>query len=389
VVACVLAAVPAAALAAAADPLTDLAPIDQTAAPILDGQQPTGGASLVEDEAPELSAGAPAATTDLTDPTLDATSIDQLTGTLAQLRAGRDRLATERAARADELLQLEGARERAETRLDHAGDAIATRLVDLLETDQHDRLRALMDARDTSDPELRASLLAAVAGPDRALLEEQAQAAEAAESVGTRADAARTKVLALGTRIAAFDAAIAARTEPDEAASRARGGSYSFDADYVFATGPIPGIGYWGAVSGGDSILSGWTGYAGAALGGVGCTPPDPSLHATGSIEQGDASWYGPGFHGNGTANGEVYDQEAMTAAHKTLPFGTIVRVTSSQTGRCVFVRINDRGPYVTGRIIDLSHAASVELGMSGVAPVQVEVWSSPSAAAPAAAPAS
>jgi rare lipoprotein A len=67
-----------------------------------------------------------------------------------------------------------------------------------------------------------------------------------------------------------------------------------------------------------------------------------------------------------------------MTAAHKTLPFGTIVRVYSSQTGRCVFVRINDRGPYVDGRIIDLSHAASVELGMSGTASVQVEVWARP-----------
>lgn len=87
----------------------------------------------------------------------------------------------------------------------------------------------------------------------------------------------------------------------------------------------------------------------------------------------GRASWYGPGFHGNLTANGEVYDQWAMTAAHKTLPFGTQLRVTNVANGRSVVVRINDRGPFIPGREIDLSRAAADALGFAGVATVRIE----------------
>lgn len=90
------------------------------------------------------------------------------------------------------------------------------------------------------------------------------------------------------------------------------------------------------------------------------------------------ASWYGPGFHGNRSASGEVYNQNALTAAHRTLPFGTKVRVTNTRTGRSIVVRINDRGPHIRGRIIDLSAAAARILGLvqTGVAPVRVEVLS-------------
>lgn len=80
--------------------------------------------------------------------------------------------------------------------------------------------------------------------------------------------------------------------------------------------------------------------------------------------EVGIASWYGPGFDGNLTANGEIYDMEGISAAHKTLPFGTIVRVVEFDTGRSIVVRINDRGPFVEGRIIDLSKGAARELGI-------------------------
>ncbi len=80
--------------------------------------------------------------------------------------------------------------------------------------------------------------------------------------------------------------------------------------------------------------------------------------------EVGIASWYGPGFHGRTTANGELYNMYAFTAAHKTLPFGTVVKVVDLRTGRSVVVRINDRGPFVPGRIIDLSYAAALELGI-------------------------
>lgn len=82
------------------------------------------------------------------------------------------------------------------------------------------------------------------------------------------------------------------------------------------------------------------------------------------------ASWYGPGFSGHRTASGERFNTGALTAAHRFLPFGSRVRVTSRRTGRSVVVRINDRGPYVGGRVIDLSPAASRALGMNGTEPV-------------------
>jgi len=80
--------------------------------------------------------------------------------------------------------------------------------------------------------------------------------------------------------------------------------------------------------------------------------------------ETGIASWYGPGFDGNYTANGEIYDMNGVSAAHKTLPFDTVVRVVELETGRSIVVRINDRGPFVEGRIIDLSKGAARELGI-------------------------
>ncbi len=90
----------------------------------------------------------------------------------------------------------------------------------------------------------------------------------------------------------------------------------------------------------------------------------------------GDASWYGPGFDGSMTANGETYDQNALTAAHPSLAFGTKVKVTNINNGRSVIVTINDRGPYAEGRVIDLSAAAAQSLDMihSGVAPVEITV---------------
>lgn len=94
------------------------------------------------------------------------------------------------------------------------------------------------------------------------------------------------------------------------------------------------------------------------------------------SVQTGIASWYGAGFHGGPTANGERYNQYSMTAAHKKLPFNTMVRVTNLNNGRSVIVRINNRGPYVRGRVIDLSLSAAEALGMrgSGVAPVKLEI---------------
>lgn len=91
---------------------------------------------------------------------------------------------------------------------------------------------------------------------------------------------------------------------------------------------------------------------------------------------RGGASWYGPGFHGRLTANGETFNSNHLTAAHRTLPFGTKLRVTNMNNGHSVVVRVNDRGPFIKGRIIDLSAAAARRIKMidSGVASVRVEV---------------
>ena len=92
--------------------------------------------------------------------------------------------------------------------------------------------------------------------------------------------------------------------------------------------------------------------------------------------ERGIASWYGLKFHGNYTSSGEIYNMYAFTAAHKTLPMNTIVKVTNLNNGKSVIVRINDRGPFVKGRIIDLSYAAAKKIGLdkTGIAPVKIIV---------------
>ena len=97
---------------------------------------------------------------------------------------------------------------------------------------------------------------------------------------------------------------------------------------------------------------------------------------ARGHVERGLASWYGPGFHAERTSSGEPYDMYAMTAAHKTLPIPAYVRVTHLENGRSVVVKVNDRGPFVGDRIIDLSYTAAHKLGMirSGTAPVEIRV---------------
>lgn len=93
------------------------------------------------------------------------------------------------------------------------------------------------------------------------------------------------------------------------------------------------------------------------------------------SDQQGLASWYGPQFHGRPTASGERFDSKDMTAAHRTLAFGTRVCVRSSITGKTVVVRINDRGPFSGGRVIDLSQGAAEALGMIGLGIKPVELW--------------
>ena len=105
--------------------------------------------------------------------------------------------------------------------------------------------------------------------------------------------------------------------------------------------------------------------------------PTEPTRpREKGWTEKGDASWYGEPYHGRLTASGETYDMYEMTAAHRSLPFHTVVKVTRRDTGEHVTVRINDRGPFIKGRIIDLSLAAAraINLDVDGVAPVKLKV---------------
>ncbi len=116
-------------------------------------------------------------------------------------------------------------------------------------------------------------------------------------------------------------------------------------------------------------------------------SPSRPAPHPArplpeGVYEQGLASWYGIPYHGRRAANGEIYDMHKMTAAHRTLPFDTIVRVTNAKNGKKTEVRINDRGPFVDGRVIDLSFAAAQEIDAvaAGVVPVRLELLEGPHA---------
>jgi rare lipoprotein A len=116
-----------------------------------------------------------------------------------------------------------------------------------------------------------------------------------------------------------------------------------------------------------------------AATQGEGHAPVAPTgPHPGGSLEEGNASWYGAPFHGRRASNGEVYDMYKLTAAHRTLPFGTVVRVTNLGNGKSTVVRVTDRGPFVANRIIDLSYAAAREIESigPGVVPVRLELLS-------------
>ncbi len=123
-----------------------------------------------------------------------------------------------------------------------------------------------------------------------------------------------------------------------------------------------------------------WAGNIRVALGGEPLAALDYWLPGgtaeVARTEYGVASWYGPGFHGRQTANGETFEQQALTAAHRTLPFGTQVLVTNLANGRSVLVKINDRGPWVGGRVIDLSKGAALALDLidSGLGRVRLDI---------------
>lgn len=112
----------------------------------------------------------------------------------------------------------------------------------------------------------------------------------------------------------------------------------------------------------------------------LGAAAPTEARVSAGHVQTGKASYYHDSLHGRKTASGAAYNKNALSAAHKSLPLGSTVRVTSSRTGKSVVVKINDRGPFVKGRVIDLSRAAASRIGLikAGVGKVKVEVLSVP-----------
>jgi rare lipoprotein A len=129
----------------------------------------------------------------------------------------------------------------------------------------------------------------------------------------------------------------------------------------------------WGLVV----LLAGYTTASSAR-------PTSPQRVKKHKAQEGIASWYGPGFHGRPTASGEIYDMHALTAAHRTLPLGTMIEVRNLENGRTTTARINDRGPHRRGRIVDLSLAAAQVLGIdqAGTAKVRLTVLAAPEAEA-------
>ena len=101
-----------------------------------------------------------------------------------------------------------------------------------------------------------------------------------------------------------------------------------------------------------------------------------PSFNKSKMVYKGISSYYGPKFHGKLTANGEIFDMYGVTAAHKEFPFGTVTRVTNEKNGKSLIIRINDRGPYIDGRILDCSFGAAKKLDFvgEGTAPVKIEI---------------
>ncbi|MFY3386506.1 septal ring lytic transglycosylase RlpA family protein [Paracidovorax sp. MALMAid1276] len=129
------------------------------------------------------------------------------------------------------------------------------------------------------------------------------------------------------------------------------------------------------AARAGDAVDTAGAELAGGmSPGEEGATGSAEDADAASALETGLASWYGPGFHRRRTASGERFDMHAMTAAHRTYAFGTLLCVRSLVTGRGVVVRVNDRGPHIAGRVVDLSRAAAVALGVHGLGLKPVEV---------------
>lgn len=122
-------------------------------------------------------------------------------------------------------------------------------------------------------------------------------------------------------------------------------------------------------------LLVAWTLTSVSACRSARPTPTPAATAERNFLESGQASWYGPGFYGRRTASGEIFDGKSSTAAHRTLPFGTLVEVVNLDNGRRLVVRINDRGPFIKNRIVDLSKAAAEALGVVGPGVARVELY--------------
>ena len=265
----------------------------------------------------------------------------------------------------DSLAIAEQRTDLAQDRYLHALDIYTERIVELYRSGSDTKAAALFAARDLGDALDAALITSELVKYDQRVLVELREASTIAAYRRDQLDDAYDAAAATGAQLDQVQAQLAT-------ADLDRGGDDGL-LMYDSGSGPVPSADNFFTTT---PLLTSYTPalQPSPALGGSGPEMP-AGLQPVGTPETGEASWYGPGFHGEKTANGETYDQYAMTAAHKTLPHNTWVKVTAVETGRSVNVRINDRGPFVEGRIIDLSFAAKEALGFDGTANVSVQTY--------------
>lgn len=270
--------------------------------------------------------------------------------------------------------RLADRRDAAEEQLDVATQRYADHLVRVYKRGDESSVATLIVARDVADAADRLTIMLELTDHDRRIVDEYRAALDEVDALRARSEAVNERLTVASTELDDAQTQLASFTGlPDRTGPGGADDEVVASVDDYFTPTRSTGASATGGGLGGT--LGGMTDWATLAAGTSDSETLPKGARPSGELESGDASWYGPGFHGHSTANGEVYDQYAMTAAHKTLPFGTWVKVTATETGESVDVRINDRGPFIDGRIIDLSWAAAQAIGMDGTAAVTVEPY--------------
>jgi rare lipoprotein A len=301
----------------------------------------------------------------------DITSLEQdLAGLRSETKAIKDEIAD--ASR--DIGLYESDIHDAEAAYSKALDRYVTRAVEIYKAGPSGRLELILSADSMADLYTLTEAAQRAADVDADALEELLAARDAAQSAQDRLDDRKQRLmtasakklaledevaLKLADREAAFDE-LNAEIEELEAKARRQARLEAAESGYPFVPGDVPGGTGYGVHP--DDRYEG-TGPANGVPEG---------FASTGISFEGEASWYGPGFEGNATANGDIFDSSLYTAASKELPLGSYLLVTHE--GRGVVVYVNDRGPYAGNRVLDLSHASAQAIGISGVGWVRAEV---------------